>query len=128
MIVNLVLHVELYVSGHENNGLPHEEQEQPPDEVEYQYQGAKEEETLAEYVVYKCLFIETFEQSINLDVLGNQVKCMSYNLGGDHGKDVGNDDEEYAGDYPPFVFIEILIKKTEVLHECVKLCKWGCFF
>ncbi len=31
MVVNLVLHVELNVSRHKNNGLPHEEEEEPAD-------------------------------------------------------------------------------------------------
>jgi len=128
MVVNLVLHVELNVPRHEDNGLPHKEQEESTDQIEHEHQRTEQEQAFAEDVVYKCLFVKALKKAVDLDVLGDEVKGMTYNLCGDDGKDVGNDNEEYAGDYPPFILIEILIEKTKVLHGCVKLCKGACFF
>ena len=110
MVVNLVLHVELNVPRHEDNGLPHEEEEEPADQIEHEHQRTEQEQAFTEDVVYKCLFVKALKKTVDLDVLGNEVKGMTYNLSRNDGKDVGNDNEEYAGDYPPFILIEILIE------------------
>lgn len=101
---------------HEDDGLPHKEQEQPPKQGQYQYQRTKQEQTGTENIIDKALPVETRKKLVGSDVFGDQIKSYTDNLCRQHTKNVGYNYKQHTRDKPPAVFVKKLIKVREVFH------------
>lgn len=78
---------------HQDDGLPHKEQEQAPYECHNQDKGAKKQEAVPKYIVNKLLPFKAIVQPVNTDVLIHQIKCYADDLAGQNTKQVRYNDE-----------------------------------
>ena len=66
---------------HQDDGLPHKEQEQTPYERHYQHQYAKQQQAAAEYLVDHALPVKACKKLIGAHVFGGKVQRLVYDLG-----------------------------------------------
>ena len=104
MSINFVFQIKFNVARHHNKRLSNSKKENPFQDSHDQNQQTINADAGREDIVHGFLGLWIFKKKVNINRLFHQIQGMTYNLGRNDAKKIGNDGENDTQNQVPFVF------------------------
>ena len=122
MIVNFVLQIKLNMARHHDECLTNGKKKNSFWNSHNENQQTINADAGREDIVHGFLGLWIFKKKVNINRLFHQIQGMTYNLGRNDAKKIGNDGENDTQNQVPFVFQKIFIEVSEMFQEFWVIC------